>query len=199
MLLGSNNSLTYLKPRHMWFNWLRKNLGRCQRIPYDEQYTYYGVRFFDFKLSVDDKNHIIVKNKDFTYNMFSFYEILDYLDKRGDAKILITLDVSSNEICKFDYDRVENKFIEICYIVESIYEDLSLLGGYRRCDKKLLYEFKYEKEHGMPQIIVPSDWSRWYSFISKWCPRFIGKLNKKYIEQFKNSPSYLLLDYVDIR
>ena len=92
MFIGSNNSLTHLKPKNKWWFENILNLGKCQEVDYQIQYLFYGVRLFDFKLFVDHNNHIIVKNGSYEYPMFSFYEILDFLDKKGDAIVLITLD-----------------------------------------------------------------------------------------------------------
>ena len=80
MLIGSNNSLTYLKPSNIWFR-IKAWLVKCQEVDYEEQYTFWGVRYFDFRLYVNNHSHIIVKNDTHEYTLFSFYQVLDYFDK----------------------------------------------------------------------------------------------------------------------
>ena len=191
MLIGSNNSLTYLRPSNGWFKVLNR-LGKCQNIDYADQYAFWGVRLFDFRLSADKNNHIVAKNGDFVYPLYSFYEILDYFNKRADAIVYITLDSYGDK-------SIERKFIEICNIIDTIYEDAMLCGGYRRFDNEKLYHFSWEHNNGMPTMIQPSEWSWKYRFVTKWFPMFIGKLNRKYIEQFKDQHGYLMLNYVNKR
>lgn len=198
MLIGSNNSLTYLNPCYLWLKPL-KYLGRCQNIEYDKQYNYWGIRFFDFRLFVNKHNHIIIKNGTYEYNLFSFYEILDFLDKKGDVSILVTLDTSKGYERLRQLESIERKFIEACHAIETIYENIRFYGGYRRNDKVKLYSFEWEEKNGFPTIINPSEHSRLYRFVSKWCPCFIGNLNKSYIAKYDNEKGYLLLNYINRR
>ena len=193
MLIGSNNSLTYLEPSSIGFK-IFESLGKCQEVDHIEQYTYYGVRLFDFKLYIDKYGHIIAKNGAFDYPIFSFYEILNYLNRKDDVIIMLTLESSD------DKDKnilAEKKFLEICKIIETIYEKLKCCGGYRNRDKAKLYDFKWEKENSMPIMINPCKESLIYKFVSKFCPMLIGKLNTRYIEKYKEHDGYLILNYVN--
>ena len=196
MNIGSNNSLTYLEPSNIWFNPL-KYLGRCQNKKYDIQYDFYGVRLFDFKLFVDKNNHISIKNGKYEYSMFSFYEILDFLNKKEDVTVLITLDEPIGNESTERIKAIINKFRETCNIIEIIYEHINFCGGYRQDNKEKIYEFTWEKQNGLPIMINPSEWSRMYRLVSKWFPVFIGKLNRKYIKQYENERGFLLLNYVN--
>ena len=196
MNIGSNNSLTYLEPCCIWLKPF-KYLGRCQNREYDIQYNFYGVRLFDFRLFVDKNNHIIINNGKYEYPMFSFYEVLDFLNKKGDVTVLITLDKSRGRESKGQMDGIERKFIEICQVIESIYEDIKFCGGYKRDNNTKIYKFTWEEEHGLPIMVNPSEWSRLYRLVTMWCPSFIGKLNKKYIDKYKNEYGFLLLNYVN--
>ena len=198
MNIGSNNSLTYLTPCCLLLKPL-KYWGRCQNREYDIQYNFYGVRLFDFRLFTDKNNHIIIKNGKFEYPMFSFYEILDFLNKKGDVTVLITLDKPKGHETEAQMKGIERKFIEICQMIESIYEDIKFCGGYKREDNTKIYNFTWEEENGLPVMVNPSEWSRLYRFITKWCPTFIGKLNRAYIEKYENEHGFLLLNYVNRR
>ena len=198
MNIGSNNSLTYLKPCNTWFK-IFKQYGKCQDRDCETQYIFHGVRLFDFKLFVDKKNHIIIKNGNCQYPMFSFYETLDFLNKKGDAVVLISLERQSEYMTENMLKSIERKFIEICQVIENIYEDIGFCGGYRQSDKSKIYSFTWEEQHGLPIMINPSEWSRLYRFVTMWCPSFIGKLNKKYIDKYENEHGFLLLNYVNKR
>ena len=198
MFIGSNNTLTYLEPLNGWFK-IFKGLGSCQNIDYGMQYTLWGARLFDFRLYANKRGHIIIKNGSYEYPLFSFDEVLEYLNKKGDAIVYITLDTYREHDSKVERERINNRFSECCRIIESIYEDTMFCGGYARSDGEKIYSFEWEKQHGSPTLIEPMEWSRLYRFVSKWCPRLLKKLNKKYINQFKDKNGYLMLNYINRR
>lgn len=60
-MLGSHNSLTYLRPRKWWqvpFHFM----ARCQGVNYMEQYEKYGVRLFDLRVWLDDNLNMEVRH-----------------------------------------------------------------------------------------------------------------------------------------
>lgn len=194
MQIGSNNSLTYLEPSSWWlkiFRWL----GKHQEIPYDVQYTYYGIRFFDFRLYVDKTNHMVVKNGKYVYSIENIYEMLDYFNKMEDVTINISLDVSFDEHMLNDASSIETKFIEFCGFLERVYEHIHFCGGYRKFDEKILYKFN----GNAPYIIRPTDWSWYYRFVRKWCPFLMKRFNDMYIERYENKTGFLVLDYANRR
>lgn len=196
MIIGSNNSLTYLEPCCFWLKPF-KYFGRCQEREYDIQYDYCGVRLFDFRLYADRNNHIIIKNGNYEYPSVSFYEILDFLNKKGDVIVLLTIDDLYTYESAARIKAIDNKFIEICNIIEVIYKNIGFCGGYRQGDRTKLYHFVWESKNGTPVMVNPSKWSRLYRFVTKWCPFLISKLNRKYIAQYENEYGYLLLNYVN--
>lgn len=194
MQIGSNNSLTYLEPSSWWlkiFRWL----GKHQEIPYDKQYTYYGIRFFDFRLYVDDTSHIVAKSGKYIYPIKSIYEMFDYFNKREDVTIEISLDVSLEEHMKNDAPSIEARFVEFCNVLERIYKHIHFYGGYRKFDEKNLYQFSGDA----PCIIRPADWSWFYRFSRKWCPFLMKRFNDMYIERYENKTGFLVLDYANRR
>ena len=198
MVIGSNNSLTYLEPSSCWFK-IFKFLIRHQEVPCDIQYSFYGVRFFDFRIYADKHGHIIAKNGKCKFPLLAIYEILDFFNKMGDVTLSLTLDESFEERMDGDSVSVERKFTEFCKLIDRIYSNIKLCGGYRRYDKKMLYEFDGVEGNEMMRVVNPDKGSMLYRFISRFCPRWIRKLNKKYIEEFKNENVYLLLNYVNRR
>jgi hypothetical protein len=198
MVIGSNNSLTYLKASNIWLKF-RHLFTKCQEKPYDEQYNYWGVRFFDFRLFIHN-NSLMVKNNVYKYPLSSLYRIMDFFNSRNDVVLRITLDASASDAKKHNYQDIENKFNSTCKILESIYGNIVFCGGTRKFDNKQVYNFeKKESNYGDMEIISPAEWSLIYRFITKWMPRFIGKLNSKYIEKFKDKHVFLVLNYVNRR
>ena len=194
LLIGSNNTLTYLEPSSWWlklFRWV----GRQQERSYDVQYTFNGVRMYDLRIGVDNNNRLIAKNGNYCYPLNSFYEMLDYFDKREDVTVLITLDMPLSSCTQ----SIEAKFKNTCKIVETIYKHIGFCGGYRRCDKNLMYQFDWEKEHGIPTMICPDEWSRAYRFVSRWLPFWVKKFNKMFIDRYNGNDGHLMLNYVNRR
>jgi hypothetical protein len=198
MLIGSSNSLTYTKPSNVWLGFLAR-FGKSQEVPYDEQYTYWGVRMFDIRLYVNKHGHAMVKNGKYEYPLYSLYQILDYMNRRGDVSVIITLDAEFRDRMMESYAGVEDKFKEICNILDTIYKDIFFFGGTRKFDNKLLYEFRKREDCNMTDTIYPEDWSPIYRFVSKWMPFLIGKMNNMYIKKFKDKHVFLMLNYVNRR
>ena len=194
MKIGSNNSLTYLKPLCSWWLKIFRFFGKRQDIDYKDQYILYGIRVFDFRLYIDKHDRIGVKNGSYKYPLFSFYEILNFLNRKGDATVIISLDVSKYEyLMNVNMGRIVEKFIEKCRIISTIYEHIAFCGGYRQFDKKVIYNFRNK----VSDIICAEDLSRKYKLISIFCPNLLRKMNKKYIEQYKDSNDIILLNYIN--
>jgi hypothetical protein len=198
MIIGSTNSLTYQHPQSWWkrvIGWYNKH----QEVDYEIQYKFYGVRLFEFKLYVNKNKRIVVRSGNAIYSIFSLYEILDFFNKMGDVTLLITLDETYDEYM-LDYNHaIENKFKESCRIIETIYKDIMLCGGYREFDRKHLYQFDWERDNGMPKIMAPDEWSKVYRFIQRWCPFLLKKLNRYYIKKYEHFNGFLMLSYVNRR
>lgn len=195
MLIGSNNSLTYLRPSSWWsrvFKWF----GECQSSTYIQQYEYCGVRLFDLRLYADEHCHIIVRNRNFRYSIFSLYEILSYFNKKGDVTVRISFEATLFDLINdSEYSRIEEKFVQICKIIESIYPNINYFGGYRSYDNKVLYKFRYEAENGAPNIIDIT--------VNSWLYRKLPILssirNRYHIKKYEKEDGFLLLNFVDRR
>lgn len=198
MIIGSNNSLTYLKPSNIWLK-VKARLKKCQEVDYEDQYTFWGVRYFDLRLYVNKHNHIIVKNDTHEYTLFSFYQVLDYFDKRGDVVVNVTLDASFSDFLNASYDSIEKKFVEACHIIDTIYHNIEFRGGTRKFDDKPLYQFKETTSFKDIEVVCPAKWSITYRIVTKWMPFLIGKFNKRYIDRFNNKHVFLVLNYVNRR
>ena len=137
MTIGSNHSMTYLKPTKWWMNLLLP-IYRHQSVSIFDQYEMYGVRYFDLRITFDETTgHAVFKSGKVMFRTFSLYEILNFLEKRGDTFVRFSLEEDSTK----ETSKVE-KFVKLCHIIEEIYP----------IDHKVLYSFKnrdYEY-HSMP-------------------------------------------------
>lgn len=195
MLVGSNNSLTYLEPSSSWLK-VFKFFGRCQVSDYQRQYSYGGARLFDIRLSVNRLNHIIVKNGVFSYEVFSLYEVFDFFNKQGDVKVHISFDVNGDECCDNEYKSMERKFIEYCRIIETIYGDIMFYGGERLFDGKIVYSFKKEETEGKPLVFNAHESSLLYRIASVISSKLTKRMNEKYKEKYGRLYGYLLLNHI---
>lgn len=194
MLLGSNNSMTYLSPSTWWAK-IFGFIGKCQRISFEDQYTYQGVRLFDIRIyKPHNSNHMVIKNGNVYYNTFSLFNVFDLFNKMEDVTVRLTLDISLNERLSDAYNSIQVKFVEYCNMIETIYPSIKFIGGRRRYDGKRLYHFKYEKENGTPFIIEGFDE---FSWIDRLFPFIPAMKNKKLIEKYKDEHGFLMLNFVD--
>jgi hypothetical protein len=124
------------------------------------------------------------------------YEILSYFDKKGDVTIRISFESSFSEIINdSEYSRIEEKFINTCKIIETIYPNIKYFGGYRTCDGKLLYNFWYERHNGIPNIIDKANCSWLYRKL----PILSCLRNRYNIKKYEKEDGFLLLNFVDRR
>lgn len=191
MLIGSNNTLTYLEPCGYWFK-VFKFLGKKQSRDYRDQYTYGGCRYFDFKLTVAKNNRITVRNRCFIYNIFSIYEVMDYLNKMGDTIAHVSLDVTASEWVDDTTKTKENKFKDYCRTLETIYENIRFCGGDRIFDGENLYQFK----NTSPSVFIAEKESIWYKLASMVSPKITRWLNDKYKKKYSSLHNIILLNHV---
>lgn len=196
MLLGSNNTMTYLSPSNWWAKIFRF-IGKCQNLNYEDQYKYQGVRLFDIRLYVSPRNkHIVARNGKILYDLFSLFNVFSFFNKMGDVTVRVSLDITMEErMCNNDYDAIKTKFISTCNMLETVYPDIMYIGGYKTYDKSRLYTFKYEKEHGEPLIIDECN-RKWYDWVF---PFIVARKNREMIERYENEHGFLLLNFVEKR
>ena len=195
MLIGSNNSLTYLRPSSWWSKILRM-FNKCQSANFQEQYDYCGVRLFDLRLYADKHCHIIAKHGNTKYPIFSLYEVLSYLDKKEDVTVRLTFEATEWDVsADMDYETIEKKFIHTCNVLETIYPNIKYFGGRRACDNKKLYKFDYEEKYGSPNIIdIAND-----TWLHRAFPILSALTNRRNIRKYEKEDGFLLLNFVDIR
>ena len=119
-LKGTNNSMSYLEPFSRW----RKRLSflwRTQSKSYQEQYEDYGIRVFDLHIRFDNYNHAVFCAGRTMLRTFSFYEVVNYFNKKGDCTVRIVLDLEKGELYKEGMTNQKKRFYEFCNIIEQLY------------------------------------------------------------------------------
>lgn len=190
-------------------------MARCQRKTYKEQYYIYDVRAFDLRLYFDDNGRCWFKHGPVWYKTFSFLEILSFFNEMGDCYVRILLEETKSDSKKDNVKSVENRFISMCKTIEELYSNIKFIGGERKFDWKLLYTFKYQKEHEWPRtidlyssttcLLDPDRHGKTsiIDYVDDWWPWLYAKLkNKKNFDEYyrkREDLDMFLVDFVDIR
>ncbi len=195
MLIGSNNSLTYLRPSS-WRSKIFRFFNKCQSANFKEQYDYCGVRLFDLRLYADIHCHIIAKNGNTKYPIFSLYEILSYFDKKGDVTVRLTFEATEwDASADIEYSRIEEKFTHTCKVLETIQPNIKYFGGRRANDNKKRYKLDCEEKNGTPNVIdIAND-----TWLYRTFPILSALANRRNIRQYEKNAGFLLLNFIDMR
>jgi hypothetical protein len=59
----------------------------------------------------------------------------------------LTLDEAKKDRKRKDINEIEDRFKWHCLVLQTIYPDIIFFGGYRKCDGKILFEFKNKLEN----------------------------------------------------
>lgn len=191
-MLGTHNSLSYLKPLKWWQRWSTP-WSKCQSLTLEEQYNY-GVRYFDFRLRYDnnDKMWYFVHNRvkyDIVNNLY-----FSYLDHQSDKSyIRFILDQRKKPKDKLAEYEIKN-FTDYVNEIKRTYKNIII-------DSAIIYWTWTDILK--PSVIVLEDHtsvkSKWYQYIlgTKW---YAKKNNRRpYIENkaaYIDDDKVLLLDYI---
>lgn len=157
MFKGSRNSMSYLKPKSWWMRliWF---FTRRQKADYITQYVMRGIRIFELNIYCDRQDTPIFKQGLVKSNNVSLYTILDFLDNKGDAYVILNLNETLWDTRNaVECISVEKRFKELCKICERIYENIVFMGGKRAYDGETIYDF------GTPIRPIPK--YRMYCFV----------------------------------
>ena len=156
MMIGTHNTMSYLPPKRWWMRPLRV-FARCQKRPIAEQIAA-GAQVFDLRVYNEGGHwcfaHGLVKFKGAT-----LYTTLDVIPDGSVVRIIL-------ERCHGD-DAI--KFRDLCVWLDSHFDNLTFIGGRRKRDWALLYDFKDNRDY--PEYLIhqhvgsmASD-ARWYERI----------------------------------
>ena len=207
MILGSHNSMTYLKPAKWWM-WFGRFVTKCQKHDYKHQYEA-GVRYFDFRISYDRFG-----NPQFSHGLVDFkcprnhsiYDVFEFLNEKKDTYCRILFEKGT--------DIEKEKFK---YFVKDLIKKYPNLRFTQVIDKKTWtqliddeYLVKlpqpikdcYASNNGyfpqfskLPGILKSKVWSG-YIIDDLWPWIYTVFNNKKKFRQYKNDDVVLLMDFI---
>lgn len=166
MIIGTHNSMTYLRPKQ-WWGYLFIPFWRCQKRTIQEQWDA-GVRCFDLRVTFEEYGkpvfaHGIVRLKGDVYQAIA--EIAG-LARQKDKRVCIRLVCE----CLSADDDVAALFNTLCFRIEKL-TNLVPFEGRRKSDWKLLYDFKYKPRLTQHVGSMAPD-ARWYE---KFMPKLYAK------------------------
>lgn len=191
MLIGSHNSMSYLKPTKWYLNPFRF-MARCQRKTLEEQYENYNARMFDFRVKFDGTT------PKFRHGLMEYdadvYEYLKYLNSKKDTVVRIILEDTKESLTQ------EVLFIKFCSKIKKKYKGIKFIGGIRKGDWKTLYSFgnevtyldKYSSNNKEKSPVTGT-------ILDDLWPWLYAKFNNKKNIKLGTTKDYLLIDFVDIQ
>ncbi len=163
MVIGSHNSMTYLKPRH-WYGWLMIPFARCQNKTLAEQYKA-GARCFDLRIRPDMKHSFSFAHgfMEMSDGLAIGIDPLYSMAVRDNEKVYIRIileDVGMN----YPAEAASEWFVNICESFARYYPMFTFFEGRRKSDWKLLYDFPFKPK--VQQFVSSmADDARWYERI----------------------------------
>ena len=195
-LIGSHNTMTYLKPTN-WLLYLGYLISaKCQNKTWLEQINS-GVRVLDIRVFPEyifgstfwRYGHGLIK---FTRNSPGIYNIASTINdmaKRTKKPMYMRIIL---ERCKSERDVQE--FINLCEHLELNYPYIKFLGGNRKKDWKKCYTFSLEitdNDVNQPVSSMAKD-ARWYEKICPWL--YAKRMNK--VNKYKLIKGINLFDFI---
>lgn len=154
-MIGTHNTMSYLPPKSWWMRLLRV-FARCQRKTLTEQIAA-GAQVFDLRV----------------YREGDYWSFAHGLVKFKGAFLYTTLDViPDGSVVRIILERGHDDsiaFRNLCECLDSRFRNLTFIGGRRKCDWALLYDFRANRD--WPEYLIhqhvgsmASD-ARWYERI----------------------------------
>lgn len=189
MIIGSHNTMSYMKPKKWWMR-LFRFMAKCQDKTIQEQYEF-GARLFDIRLVFDKDGNV-----GFAHGLIDFEgdldNILSYLDSCRD-KIYVRILNERNK----NFDLFKKK----CMQIQLKYRHIIFYGGQNKKDWKQLFCFdntcgtcidKYSSMNNDTNIgtgwHLDDLWPRIYAIC----------FNKYWRKKYQNKNIYLMQDFVGV-
>lgn len=202
MVLGSHNTMTYLKPRKWWM-WLGRFMAKCQSKTIQEQYDA-GARWFDLRIVMKPK-------KSHCFDIYFAHGITEF---KGDIhEVLRFLNGKDDAFCRIILERGDNieAFKEFAKLTMVVYSNLKVTQIAKKGDwgsittpnaiyypmkdayaSSNTYNEKWKNAKGILKNKMVSG-----LLIDDLCPWIYAKLhNKKNIKKHKDENICLLIDFV---
>ena len=206
MILGSHNTMTYLKPAKWWM-WFGRFIAKCQKLDYKKQYEV-GVRFFDLRISLTtDYNGFyqpIFSHGLCDYKNSNICEVLDFLNSKPDVIVRFLFekgDDKEKEIFKnlvLDWMK-EYPNLKIIYVKDKrTWKDIvepNYVSPYPLVDLYASNNGNYPQYSKLPGILKNKTNSG--LLIDDLWPWIYAKFNnKKNLDKYKDQDVILMIDFV---
>ena len=177
MILGSHNSMTYLRPRRWWMR-LFRIFGRCQNKTIQQQFDS-GVRCFDLRVS-----HTTNDGWSFSHGLIDYRLPADFTEApdipnplnypvHSVLSLLNSLATDSDPVyIRFILEKINHVydpalFQGLCEAIQKMYRHLTFIGGVYKNTWQQLYDFHdpiTEADIAQPIGSMAAD-ARWYERI----------------------------------
>lgn len=190
-ILGSHDTMSYLRPR-TWWGRLFSFVARCQSRTIAEQWQA-GVRYFDLRIGYDSD-----WNAEFRHGAVAYVgdfpdSVMAWLAERARTagervwvRVLLEKERES---------RVPGACVDMfradCERWQRMYPELLFHCGRRKSDWQVLYDFGRE-EPSMEQAVSSMTWKKW----DDWCPWIYARLMNRKTLKRGTDKEVLLIDFV---
>ena len=213
-ILGSHNTMSYLRPK-TWWGRLFRFVARCQSKTLAEQWEA-GVRYFDLRVGYDSSWNAEFRHGAMAYSFTKsnrsngrtksdsaecggfddVEDVLQWLDEMAQSSgervwVRLLLEKCGVRSAEWGAKNSEEMFKLDCERWERKYPNLLFHCGRRKSDWKQLYDFGVE-EPSMEQAVSSMTWKVW----DDWCPWFYAKLMNKKTLAKGTDKEVLLIDFV---
>lgn len=175
VIIGTHNSMSFLKPRHWWMRPINYWFAQCQ----ESNSALSLGDAVDIRIYWSDEDgwqfaHGLV-SYEFNSEFYGFFTTIKKFYKASVRYFRITLERNGNE----------EGFVKLCKHLENEYKRLGVtfLGGYRKSDWKQLYDFDTNNIPIHQWVGSMADDARWYE---RFIPRLYAKrMNKHNLKNAK--------------
>lgn len=191
-MLGSHNSLSYLKPRQWWLRPLSWT-AKCQDLDISRQWDV-GVRYFDVRVRFRGNTAISAHGIfDYEIPLRSVFSLLDSRARDEECVVRLMLEKKGNS-----EDLFFRSFVEI---VKRKYPNLIFVGGLRKDPFEEIATVHHVPERHCYQLFQDYEaktlWQKLKGLKFPFPWYYAKKNNRKYREGMTDS-CYTILDFVEL-
>lgn len=205
MILGSHNTMTYLKPLKWWM-WLGVFIAKCQKENYEKQYEL-GARWFDLRISIPKQKDNSHGSPIFSHGIIDYKgveprEVLEWLNTKNDVYCRIVLekggDMEQNLFMFYAKQWLTQytnlKVVQIAK--KGVWKDLLEPTHKTPYDKKGIYA-SLNGHHPKHENLLGVIKTKSKRLIYNICPWIYAKQhNKENIKKHKKDKIVLLIDFI---
>lgn len=204
MIIGSHNSMSYCKAKNKWlrpFTWV----ARCQNVNLKRQFFDYGVRYFDLRVYFKDTAMPEFRHGSMAW-MTLVYTTITQLDEYAactNEKVYVRIILEQNRKSS-DQAFQDEQFKQFCKTIQKNYTNLIFVGGRRKYDWELLYDFHTEEpslddKYSSTTHPLGGDKNSLLAKIDDLWPWLYARLHNKKNYKKGTDKDVLFLDFVNIR